>query len=437
MTLKVCVDGFNLSLRQGSGIATYGRSLLTALESMGAETQVLYGPLSPVGRDTLLDEVQIAAGEMRGRKPAAWERWIATFYSRFGRTAFAIPTTGRISWPAETPLLPGTGGAWASRDLFYAATRAFTKYGDATPVHFRPSLGMERPDVCHWTVPVPLYAKRAANIVTIHDLIPLTLPFSTRDHKANFLEMAKWAARKADHIAVVSDATRRVVIDLLGVDEDRVTTTWQSVSIDPALMARPDEAMANELDAAFGLEWKSYFLHYGAVEPKKNLGRIVEAYVASGCTSPLVIAGGSGWLQEPERALLDQISSIGGSAGPRIHQLGYVSARTLTNLVRGARATVFPSLEEGFGLPALESMTLGTAVLTDNMGALGEVTGEAALGVDPWSVDSISAGLIALEADDDLRHRLETLGRERAAFFTPDRYRMRMSDLYAKLGFTT
>jgi glycosyltransferase involved in cell wall biosynthesis len=104
--------------------------------------------------------------------------------------------------------------------------------------------------------------------------------------------------------------------------------------------------------------------------------------------------------------------------------------RLLVSLIRGARATLFPSLYEGFGLPVLESMLLGTPVLTSTAGSLPEVAGDAALVVDPYDVDAIRDGIRTLDADEALRDDLSARGRQQAAKFSPERYQERLADAY-------
>jgi len=188
------------------------------------------------------------------------------------------------------------------------------------------------------------------------------------------------------------------------------------------------------LEGVFQLGWKDYFLHFGAVEPKKNLGRIVEAYLASGVQRPLILIGGRSWLDEGEVALLNQIKRDGGANADRIRQYDYLSFSTLVSLIRGARAVLFPSLYEGFGLPVLEAMALSTAVLTSTGGALPEVAGDAALLVDPHDVQAIKMGISALDVDEDLRSELERRGPVQAAKFSPASYQARLLQAYSAVG---
>ncbi len=113
--------------------------------------------------------------------------------------------------------------------------------------------------------------------------------------------------------------------------------------------------------------------------------------------------------------------------------LDYVTVRLLVDLIRGARALVFPSLYEGFGLPVLEAMQLGTPVVTSRTSSLPEIAGEAALYVNPYDIVDIAKAIKTIAADRDLRAELSRRGRQQAALFSVERYRERVADLYQRL----
>lgn len=434
---SICIDGFNLALAKGSGIATYGRNLLDNLQASGFETQVLYGPPTPRRANNVLNEAGLVDAERPAQKLTRRQkskRFRETFLSRFGRDAYPITPSGEVVWPSRGGGKPSADRFWASQNLFTYGNRAFAAYGKETPVRFERTNGAKAPDVMHWTATLPLYARGMPNIYTIHDLIPMRLPHTTLDDKAVYGALCEAIAKRADHIAVVSETTRQDVIRLMGVSEDRVTNTYQTISIPSRLLERSLAEVQVELEGVFGLGWKDYFLHFGAIEPKKNLGRIVESYLASGSTTPLVLIGGRAWLDEGEVALLNQVKRDGGPNANRIRQYDYMPFSLLVSLIRGAKATLFPSLYEGFGLPVLESMALSTAVLTSTGGALPEVAGEAAVIVDPYDVQAITRGIQAIDADEGLRSHLEAEGLKQAAKFTPESYRQRLIDMYKSIG---
>jgi glycosyltransferase involved in cell wall biosynthesis len=434
---SICIDGFNLALSKGTGIATYGRNLLDSARAAGFDTAVLYGPTARRHDDGVVNETALIDArrppQPLNRKQKV-RRFADTYMSRYGRTAHSIIPSGEVIWPASSGGQPTADRFWAARDLFFHAKRCFTAYGKDTPVSFEATTDAPAPDVMHWTSILPLHARGLPNIYTIHDLIPLRLPHTTTDDKAAFRALCDTIVRRADHIAVVSETTRQDVIRLLGVSEDRVTNTYQAVCLPEKLTSRSQADVTLELEGVFNLGWKGYFLHFGAIEPKKNLGRIVEAYLASGSQTPLVIIGGRGWLDEGETALLNQVKRDGGPSADRIRQYEYMPFSMLISLIRGAKATLFPSLYEGFGLPVLESMALSTAVLTSTGGSLPEVAGDAAVIVDPYDVRAITRGIQALDADEGLRQDLQTRGLLQAGKFTPDAYQTRLTDLYQKVG---
>lgn len=434
---SICIDGFNLALAKGSGIATYGRNLLQNAREIGLDTQVLFGVPGARKAQNVLNEAMLVDPERTPQKlnrKKKMERWKNTLLSPVGRSAFPIHPSGEVIWPSRAGGMPAADRFWAAQNLYFLANRAFHAYGRFTPVTFSSTAEATAPDIMHWTANLPLWAKGAANIYTFHDLIPLRLPHTTLDDTASYMKLSQGVADRADHIVVVSETTRQDVVRLLRVDERRVTNTYQAVSIPTSLVNRDQREVEMELTGIFNLGWKDYFLHFGAIEPKKNLGRIIEAYLASGSRSPLIIIGGRAWLDEGETALLAQVKRDGGENASRIRQYEYMPFSMLVSLIRGAKATLFPSLYEGFGLPVLESMALSTAVLTSTGGALPEIAGQAALIVDPYDVRAITRGIQALDADVALREDLEVRGRVRAEAFSPKAYQARLRELYTKLA---
>jgi glycosyltransferase involved in cell wall biosynthesis len=230
-------------------------------------------------------------------------------------------------------------------------------------------------------------------------------------------------------------------MEVFGVDPSRIAVTYQAVDIPQRLLAQTDEEVARSIEGAFSLGWRGYFIYFGAIEPKKNLARIIEAYLASGVEAPLVIIGGRAWLDEEETRLLyeDLVEVTAIKDGvlrrtDRIRRYDYMPFATLIHLIRGARATLLPSLYEGFGLPVLESMLLRTPVLTSKTGSLPEVAGDAALLADPYDAAALKAAIRALDADEGLRSELIDKGVRQAAKFSPEAYRARLAELYSLSG---
>ncbi len=118
----------------------------------------------------------------------------------------------------------------------------------------------------------------------------------------------------------------------------------------------------------------------------------------------------------------------------RVMLLDYAPFSLLMSLVRGAKAVLFPSLYEGFGLPVLEAMHLGTPVMTSNTASLPELVGTAALTVDPYEVRDMVEAIRSLDSDVELRARLAAEGPVQAELFSPERYRARLAAMYGRLG---
>jgi glycosyltransferase involved in cell wall biosynthesis len=282
---------------------------------------------------------------------------------------------------------------------------------------------------------MPLRTKRARNVYTIHDLVPLRLPYTTLDNKRLTYRMLRKIAAEADHIVTVSENSKRDIIQLLGVDEDRVTNTYEAVEFPRELAERSDNLIAEQLRSSYGLELDEYLLFYGALEPKKNVRRLIDSYLLSAVDIPLVITGAVGWGNRAEVKMLQELRSAGrGQGGPRIFHFEYVSTPMLVTLIRGARAVLFPSLYEGFGLPVLEAMLLGTPVVTSRTSSLPEIAGDAALYVNPYDIDNIAEAIKTITADHGLRAELARRGRTQAGLFSVARYRERVAALYERLG---
>lgn len=435
---RIFLDGYNLDLEKGTGVATYARTLSYRLGALGAEVGVLYGARTPTPKDPLMREVRFfdARGDDRQRVAGFVKDVRRLLGVPFGATAREVPVTGRVITRSFEARLPHFDRLYNYERLFGLALAGFNLWNLRMPVRLP-----QTPDIMHWTYPLPLKVPGAKNVYTLHDLVPLRLPHTTLDVKRRYLRLCRMLVQRADHIVTVSEASRNDIVSLLGADPAKVTNTYQAVDI-PAKFAKKPEALARaEVEGSTGLTWGGYFLFFGAIEPKKNVGRLIEAYLAAESPHPLVIVGKQAWKSEEELRLLfdDNIRWISEENGRlvtrrKIVLLDYAPFRLLVSLIRGARAVLFPSLYEGFGLPALEAMSLGTPVLTSNTASLPEVVGDAALQVDPYDVQALAEGIRALDADADLRARLSMAGPKRAEEFSLERYDRRLAALYGRLG---
>lgn len=436
MQTRIMIDGMNLALDKGTGVSTYARNLSYELHNMGLGVDVLYGSRAYGGRDALLREIDFFDPVTEKSK---LERIIHQT-TEMARTFLwsspkAIPRTGKVIAKTFSSRMPYADQLWNASNLFGAADAYFYLTGRRKLVRLS-----DRPDIMHWTYPLPLQAMGTKNIYTLHDLVPLRLPYTTLDPKKHYLKLMREIVKKADHIVTVSETSRNDIIELLRCPEDKVTNTYQSVDIPAKLRNRPDDVIQREVEGTFGLPYKGYFLFFGSLEPKKNVGRLIEAYLSSKVESPLVIVGAQAWKSETELRLindttnrfLEQIGSLT-ITRDRIRRFDYAPFPLLVSLIRGAKAVTFPSLYEGFGLPILEAMLLGTPVITSHESSTPEVAGNAALLVDPYDPRAITEAIIELDHNADLRAKLSAAGVKQAARYSPEIYRDRLRDVYSKV----
>jgi glycosyltransferase involved in cell wall biosynthesis len=431
---KVIIDGLNLALEQGTGIATYARNLSYNLRDLGCQVEVLYGirrsPSShPLIREISFFDAHVGHINTFRRRYKDFQRTVS---APFGATAHEIALTGTVVADTFQSRMPYYDHIWNVPYLFNSTPRYFRLSGARYSIRV-PS----RPDIAHWTYPLPTMIKGAKNIYTIHDLVPLRLPYTTLDQKNRYFKLLRAIAKRADHIVVVSECTKRDVMEILRIPEQKITVTYQSVEIPDKYLNKPEEEVRAELEGTFGLQYKQYFLFYGAIEPKKNIGRIIQGYLASSVHAPLVIAGRDGWKSDAELRLLfdDHIRSLVQvdnvtRVQRKVVRLDYVPFPLLVSLIRGAKALLFPSLYEGFGLPVLEAMLCGTPVLTSTQGATPEVAGDAALLVDPYDPRQIREGILQLDGNEELRTELVGKGTKQVAAFRPEIYQRRLRTLY-------
>jgi glycosyltransferase involved in cell wall biosynthesis len=291
-----------------------------------------------------------------------------------------------------------------------------------------------RCDVVHSPDFVSPPHRAGADVITVHDLSFLVVPECAEPKLAAFLgKTVPRAVERADAIVAVSNQTKHDLVRLLRVPEDKVTVAYNGVDARFRPMRGEEHASTREaLRRKMGLPGR-FVLHVGTLEPRKNLDRLVQAYakVAGGRDIALVLAGRKGWLYEP---ILRAAEEANRHDGAQVMFVDYVYDDDLPLLYNMAEVFAYPSVYEGFGLPAAEAMACGTPTLVSHDGALAEVVGEAAVKVDAQSVESIAEGLARLLDDPDLRARLAAAGPGQVAPFTWDAAARQVLGVYERLG---
>ena len=248
-------------------------------------------------------------------------------------------------------------------------------------------------------------------VATFHDLFVMTGEYSTPEFRSRFTAQARDAGR-ADLIIAVSAFTASQVVALLGVPQSKLRVVHHGTR------ALPSPEIPRE----------KVILNVGAIQKRKNIARLVEAFETVDSGWRLVLAGAAGY------GAAEIMERIGRSpARPRISVLGYVSPGELAAWYRRAMIFAFPSLDEGFGMPLLEAMAAGTPVITSNRSALPEVAGDAALLVDPGDTTALARGLTDLIRSEELRRDLAQRGIGRARFFTWEKAVLETWQVYKEL----
>lgn len=260
---------------------------------------------------------------------------------------------------------------------------------------------------------VPL--NHPATVVTIHDTGYRAFPEAHRWSSRLALEWTtRWSLVTARRVITPSRHAASTIASLYGTPGDKLVVVPHGYH--PRFRVLEPAAIREGLER-LGL-CQPYLLFVGTLQPRKNLRRVLEAFaraVAGGIPHRLVLAGQRGWLASPLLQLLEREAP---GVRARVRLTGYVDDADLPLLYNGADALIFPSLYEGFGMPALEAMACGTPVLTSNTSSLPEVVDDAALLVDPLDTAAIAAGIIAIGGDAGCRAILRERGLRRAAVYS-------------------
>lgn len=300
--------------------------------------------------------------------------------------------------PAKAVVVPPVGSELEGLNLFHA------------PGYAMPPVGAPR------------------HVFTLHDLTVLSHPHChTLDNRVRSLASVTEALVRGSTILAVSKATKEEAVRLLALPIDSVEV------VPPMLNPVFQVAGDRDADAAAAARLcvrQPYVLAVASLEPRKNFGRLLDAWGSLGGTTgahQLVVVAAEGWRQGRIRRRLERMTGDGS-----VVKIGHVSDEVLAALYRRASAFVFPSLAEGFGLPVAEAMACGTPVVTSQISSMPEVAGESALLVDPEDVDEIAAAIARLLGDQGLRRRLRDRGLEQARLFFPEALVPKLFEVYRR-----
>lgn len=369
---RIAIDRRTVRWSEGTGVARYCAGLADALSRLPVRVE-------PIGD---------------GGDPSARPAWRDLHRILHGR-----------------PVASSQGQGWHCPDLYRLAQRRFTATGKLLELTLP-----DPPAIVHWSHPMPIHVAGAANLYTVHDLIPITDPDLTGIAQRRYRRLLERLAGVAAQFVTVSESVRADLRMRFSLTEDQVSCCYQAVDPGPPGL----------LPAT--LVHGDYLLAIGRVESRKNIAALLDAHRRAATGLPLVIAGPEGhWRSSSERRRAHALMN-----GPDVIRLNWQDDATVAAMIAGARALLMPSLAEGFGLPVVEAMALGVPALASATGAAAEIAGDGALLVDPYDAAALAAAIRRIVSDVPLRTCLIVQGHGRAAQFTAESFAARLAALYER-----
>lgn len=376
--MEIWLDGRNISRSSGTGIYHYAVNQWSALEEIGFRAAWL-----------LEDTTGLPAYSI-------FQRVIHSIFS------YAPPITASFQsqW----------GKAHLAKDLYRIAHLHYHSRGRI--LKLRP---LTPPNIMHWTCPLPLYMEGCRNVVTIHDLIPLTHPNLTRIDKNRFYHLIKDLIKYSFEFITISETVRQQMFDFFSIPEKQITTLYQPVEF--------DDRTIEKIKNAPQIVPPNSFIFYGRIEHRKNIERLLTAHALSKTNTPLVIIGPDGD---------DKPNCTPRGPTSTIIRLPWSERLSLLRSLIEAKALLFPSLAEGFGIPIIEAMSLGTPVLTSQGGSTEEIADDAAYLCPPTGdITKLVQGISYLDKiSPEERNCIVQRGRERAKAFSMLRYTENLKKFY-------
>lgn len=259
---------------------------------------------------------------------------------------------------------------------------------------------------------LPLFLKAKNKFIIIHDLSFIIYPQFFNKKTNIFFKKVRYSFKAADKVIAVSLNTKKDIIRYLGTDEKKIKVISEGVSKNFSFI--PDNEKTTFLKAKYNLNY--YILSVGTLQPRKNFIKLIEAFNVIKDDYPelsLVIAGNKGWLY---KEIFKKVSDL--QLNKRVIFTGFILPEDLPSLYRGAKAFIFPSFYEGFGIPILEAFACDVPVLLSNTSSMPEVAGSAALYFNPNSAADLAQKIKMVLSDKKLNEDLIKKGQDRLKKFS-------------------
>lgn len=259
------------------------------------------------------------------------------------------------------------------------------------------------------------FLKSTPVVATVMDIIPFIEPQWASGRLRRVKNFAfQRAVESSQHIITVSQHSKRDIIEYFDVDDNSISVV--PLGVDSRFFERVDLGYIEEIRARYHID-RDFFLFVGTLQPRKNILRIIESYMALPKSareeSMLVLVGQDGWGSSELKKKIDEMVKDGAGLW-----LSYLPQDEVYALMQSAKAIVYPSLYEGFGLPILEAFASQTPIITSTTTSMPEVAGDAALLVDPYSIDEISSAMHRIIDDASICSKLVSMGSKRVEKFS-------------------
>lgn len=421
------------------GIYLYARSLFSALHQNGVNTALITDTDSLLEGDLLREEICRQIAEPPRVKVRSMQVLPDVLKHRFGiYNAEAVKLDPHAKYLASNDFLAHVDELLNFPKFYDMCRLAGSKpFVPAIDVDF---IAKNDRTICLTTAPVAIRSrsKSVRVIQTVHDLIAL----NSSAHNVNvskFRRKLDSALNNADLIIAVSEYTRSEILDRYPGLEDRIKVVYQPLPAqEETIIHSATPAAMEDALSRHGLSQGNYVFFVGAIEERKNIARLIQAFLASDINgdSVLVFAGMLDVSYLEKNGVMEyftkpeQRNETARNNASRIRYLGVISEIDKLCLLRGAMFFAFPTITEGFGIPIIEAQTMGCPVLTTNCSAIPEVAGKSAFLIeDATNVDEIREAINRISADDQLRNTLKTSGLENSKRFSKSNFAKTLSDV--------